>query len=223
MRQRMCGIAALCAITLSAGSLISLRAAPAQGPCAEIAAACQRAGFVQGGVNKGIGLQVNCIQPIMQATAQQQKSVKPLPQVDQELVAACKARNPGFGRPQLAQSETSDQAAPIPVVQNLAPPLRPANGKRPNILFILTDDLAWNLVQAVVLHAPVSGLPLPTPGYRLVDNGPGWLTGGPWGPEGGLAAAGGMLVATFLLVRYQPHEPAGQVRIGSDPSGRRKT
>ncbi len=61
--------------------------------------------------------------------------------------------------------------------------------------------LAWNLVQAVVLHAPVSGLPLATPGYRLVDHGPVWLTGGPWGPEGGLAAAAGMLVATFLLVR----------------------
>jgi CAAX protease family protein len=62
--------------------------------------------------------------------------------------------------------------------------------------------LAWNLVQAVVLHAPVSGLPLATPGYRLVDRGPVWVTGGPWGPEGGLAAAAGMLVATFLLVRF---------------------
>jgi membrane protease YdiL (CAAX protease family) len=62
--------------------------------------------------------------------------------------------------------------------------------------------LAWNLVQAVVLHAPVSGLQLATPGYRLVDHGPVWATGGPWGPEGGLAAAAGMLVATFLLVRF---------------------
>lgn len=62
--------------------------------------------------------------------------------------------------------------------------------------------LAWNLVQAIVLHAPVSGLPVETPGYRLVDHGPEWVTGGAWGPEGGLAAAAGMLVATFLLVRY---------------------
>jgi hypothetical protein len=62
--------------------------------------------------------------------------------------------------------------------------------------------LGWNLVQAVVLHAPVSGLPLATPIYRLVDHGPTWATGGPWGPEGGLAAAAGMLVATFLLVRF---------------------
>jgi hypothetical protein len=60
--------------------------------------------------------------------------------------------------------------------------------------------LAWNFVQAAVLHAPVSGIALPTPGYRLADRGPEWLTGGAWGPEGGLAAAAGMLVATFLLV-----------------------
>jgi membrane protease YdiL (CAAX protease family) len=74
--------------------------------------------------------------------------------------------------------------------------------------------LAWNVVQAIVLHAPVSGLPLPAPGYRLVDHGPAWLTGGSWGPEGGLAAAAGMLVATFLLVRFRvpPLAAAGQVR-----------
>ena len=83
--------------------------------------------------------------------------------------------------------------------------------------------LAWNLVQAVVLHAPVSGLPLPTPGYRLVDHGPAWLTGGAWGPEGGLAAAAGMLVATFLVLRLQPRfEPAAHVEPGWDPNWRRK-
>lgn len=60
--------------------------------------------------------------------------------------------------------------------------------------------LAWNFSQAAVLHAPVSGLALPTPGYRMESHGPDWLTGGAWGPEGGLAAAAGMLVCTFLLV-----------------------
>ena len=67
--------------------------------------------------------------------------------------------------------------------------------------------LAWNFAQAAVLHAPVSGLGLPTPGYRLADRGPEWLTGGSWGPEGGLAAAAGMLVATFLLV-WRPRKGA---------------
>ena len=79
--------------------------------------------------------------------------------------------------------------------------------------------LAWNLVQAVVLHAPVSGLPLPTPGYRLVDHGPVWATGGPWGPEGGLAAAAGMLVATFLLVRFVKSDDFAPLRESRSASG----
>ena len=69
--------------------------------------------------------------------------------------------------------------------------------------------LAWNFVQAAVLHAPVSGLALGSPGYRLADHGPRWLTGGSWGPEGGLAAAAGMLVATFLVVRGSRVSPPG--------------
>jgi membrane protease YdiL (CAAX protease family) len=75
--------------------------------------------------------------------------------------------------------------------------------------------LAWNVVQAIVLHSPLSGVPLPTPGYRLVDHGPEWLTGGAWGPEGGLAAAAGMLVATFLLVKFRPHGVANDNRVSA--------
>ena len=61
--------------------------------------------------------------------------------------------------------------------------------------------LAFNAAQAMVLHAPVSGLALPTPGWRTVDAGPDWLTGGGWGPEGGAAVAAGMGVVTFLHAR----------------------
>jgi len=75
---------------------------------------------------------------------------------------------------------------------------------------------AWNFAQAALLHAPVSGLALPTPGYRLADHGPAWLTGGEWGPEGGLAAAAGMLVATFLLV-WRPKR--GASNRGAEPAG----
>lgn len=52
-----------------------------------------------------------------------------------------------------------------------------------------TAHLAWNWVMAAVLHVPVSGLPFATPGYRAVVDGPVWLTGGSWGPEGGAVAA----------------------------------
>ncbi len=56
--------------------------------------------------------------------------------------------------------------------------------------------LAWNWTMAVVLHVPVSGLPVASSGYRAVVTGPAWLTGGEWGPEGGAVAAltlGGVL------------------------------
>ncbi|MGZ8412558.1 MAG: CPBP family intramembrane glutamic endopeptidase [Gemmatirosa sp.] len=61
--------------------------------------------------------------------------------------------------------------------------------------------LAWNWTLAALLHAAVSGLPFATPDYQVVDAGPDWLTGGAWGPEGGVGAAGGMLLALAYLWR----------------------
>ena len=54
---------------------------------------------------------------------------------------------------------------------------------------------AWNWTMSAGFHTPVSGLPLGTPDYRLVDTGPDWLSGGVWGPEGGAFAAVGMIGA----------------------------
>ena len=51
---------------------------------------------------------------------------------------------------------------------------------------------AWNWTMAVVFHTAVSGYPMEAPGYRYVDAGPDWATGGDWGPEGGIPAALGM-------------------------------
>lgn len=58
--------------------------------------------------------------------------------------------------------------------------------------------LAWNWMMAAVLHVPVSGLPIATPGYRAVTTGPEWFAGGAWGPEGGLAATIVLLGAIAL-------------------------
>jgi uncharacterized protein len=52
---------------------------------------------------------------------------------------------------------------------------------------------AWNWTMSVGFHTPVSGLALGAPDYRLVDSGPDWLSGGVWGPEGGVLAAVGMI------------------------------
>lgn len=60
--------------------------------------------------------------------------------------------------------------------------------------------LGWNVAMVLGLHAPVSGLPFAAPGWTLVDRGPAWVTGGSWGPEGGLAAAVGMLAATAAVM-----------------------
>jgi len=58
---------------------------------------------------------------------------------------------------------------------------------------------AWNWVMAGALHIAVSGIPSSQPDYRTIETGPDWLTGGPWGPEGGLAAVAAMFVAIFYL------------------------
>ena len=58
---------------------------------------------------------------------------------------------------------------------------------------------AWNWVMSGGLHMAVSGVPSHDPDYRVVDSGPDWLTGGHWGPEGGLAAVVAMFVVLFYL------------------------
>jgi hypothetical protein len=60
---------------------------------------------------------------------------------------------------------------------------------------------------AALFHVAVSGTGFPTPDYRVVDAGPDWVTGGPWGPEGGVAAAAGMLAAVFLLLGRRSAAP----------------
>ncbi len=67
--------------------------------------------------------------------------------------------------------------------------------------------LAWNWVMAVPLHASVSGLQLESPDYRTVSAGPEWITGGVWGPEGGVVAGLGMIAGlTYLYTRRRREE-----------------
>lgn len=63
---------------------------------------------------------------------------------------------------------------------------------------------AYNWVQAVWLHAAVSGSGFATPDYRTVDAGPDWVTGGPWGPEGGAVAIVGMVAGLWMLWALGP-------------------
>jgi hypothetical protein len=60
--------------------------------------------------------------------------------------------------------------------------------------------LAWNFVEGYALGLPVSGLGLPARVFTSVVSGPRWVTGGAYGPEGGVVATGVIVVATFYLL-----------------------
>jgi hypothetical protein len=85
--------------------------------------------------------------PIMQGTPQPRRAGKPLPQIDPQLVADCKAQNPNFGQRRAGPTRTTERAAPAaePPVQASPPPPAAApqpvpqpraDGKRPNIVFL---------------------------------------------------------------------------------------
>jgi adenylate cyclase len=68
-----------------------------KGPCVQIRQACEQAGFVQGAVRDGSGLQIDCILPIMRGRPQPHSANKSLPQIDPQIVEACRAKNARFG------------------------------------------------------------------------------------------------------------------------------
>jgi hypothetical protein len=93
-------------------------AADGQGPCERIRAACEGAGFVEGAAHTGVGLQVDCIVPIMWGVPQRPAARRPLPQVNLRLIAECAAGRPHFGRPGAPPAEPISQplraSPPIP-------------------------------------------------------------------------------------------------------------
>jgi hypothetical protein len=84
------------------------------GPCAQIAAACKQAGFIPKGAKSGVGIAVDCIRPIMMGTPQGLPATKPLPQIDPQVVAACKQQNPNFGMGGRAKMQPSGQPTTKP-------------------------------------------------------------------------------------------------------------
>jgi uncharacterized protein len=74
-----------------------------------------------------------------------------------------------------------------------------------SLWFATMLHLGWNWGMASLLDLPVSGFEvIDTPFYDPVVRGPDWLTGGTFGPEGGLAGTVGFaaaLAALFLLGR----------------------
>lgn len=72
---------------------------------------------------------------------------------------------------------------------------------RRSLYAAIAAHVAWNAVLVAALHTPVSGAQLgAAPAYRVIDTGPDWATGGPWGPEGGLAAGAGLTAALLITL-----------------------
>jgi len=72
-------------LVIGLGAASASWASQAQGSCAQIIAACEGAGFVQGGAKSGNGLQVDCVQPIMQGRAAEHKASRPLPETGRRM------------------------------------------------------------------------------------------------------------------------------------------
>jgi hypothetical protein len=117
MRQMRVSLGTVCLLIFGMAAPMAAARTQDQGACRQIRAACQGAGFIEGAAREGIGLQIHCIIPIMQARAQPLTARKPLPRVNPQLVADCKASNSRFGRP-------------LPPSEAVAQPL-PANGNPP--------------------------------------------------------------------------------------------
>lgn len=67
--------------------------------------------------------------------------------------------------------------------------------------------LGWNVALAA-LGAPVSGLPFPdAPFLDYHPGGPAWLSGGNFGPEGGLLASAMLVAAMAAILRWSRREP----------------
>jgi arylsulfatase A-like enzyme len=149
MRERAAPVRS-CAIACAPRRCLALAhaphadAAPAGGACGQIKSACEQAGFAPGGARAGKGLMADCIAPLMQGGAAPRRAALSLPRVDPQTIAACRAENPDFGTRRTAGADAPPPTSLPAPAPGPVPPL-PA-GSRPNIVFILADDFAWNLV-----------------------------------------------------------------------------
>ena len=57
--------------------------------------------------------------------------------------------------------------------------------------------VSWNFCEGFLYSQPVSGVPLHHPIFQVTETGPDWLTGGAFGPEGGILS---ILVSLGLIV-----------------------
>jgi membrane protease YdiL (CAAX protease family) len=82
---------------------------------------------------------------------------------------------------------------------------------------------AWNFIQGFVLGFQVSGLTFPFSLWQAEVGGADWLTGGRYGPEGGLVATAVIVLATgYVLVTKRIYVSDGVKRLLAEDSQERK-
>lgn len=82
-----------------------------------------------------------------------------------------------------------------------------------SLWFASAVHLGWNWTMASVLDLPVSGLEFfDTPLYEPMTAGPAWVTGGAFGPEGGLAGTAALVLALVAVVRLPGLREAPEIR-----------
>jgi uncharacterized protein len=81
-----------------------------------------------------------------------------------------------------------------------------------SLWFATAVHVGWNWTMASAFDLPVSGLDLfETPLYDARIGGPAWLSGGAFGPEGGIVGTVAFGVALFALLRWRMVRPAPEV------------
>lgn len=95
-----------------------------------------------------------------------------------------------------------------------------------SLWFCTALHLGWNWMMSAALDFPVSGLVRDTPLYDVSAIGPRWMTGGDFGPEGGLAASLVIIALAVVLLRapwvresarMRALRPLVDTRLGGDP------
>ncbi len=87
-----------------------------------------------------------------------------------------------------------------------------------SLWFASAVHLGWNWATAAALDLPVSGLEIfNAPLYDGAPAGPEWITGGPFGPEGGLAGSLAVAMAVGLIWWYaRPDAPGARPIVERD-------
>ncbi len=82
-----------------------------------------------------------------------------------------------------------------------------------SLWFATAVHVGWNWTMASVFALPVSGLSFfDTPLYDAVETGPDWITGGTFGPEGGIAATAALALALLAVLRLPGLDEAPEMR-----------